>query len=66
MAPPQFTHNLAFRPAANKRKVNDSSGDEAANAKKQKENPSGPGVFGDPATSALSATQMQAQRVADV
>ncbi|KAE9961408.1 hypothetical protein BLS_002157, partial [Venturia inaequalis] len=66
MAPPQFTHNLAFRPAANKRKANDSSGDEAANAKKQKENPSGPGVFGDPATSALSATQMQAQRVADV
>lgn len=62
---PQFTHNLSLRPAP-KRKANDSSGDEAATAKKQKENPTGPGIFSNSAASTLSVTQMRAQRVADV
>lgn len=61
-----FANSLAFRPGAGKREANDSSGDEAATTKNQKEAQLGPGVFDDPTASNLSVTQMRAERTADL
>ncbi|QDS74579.1 hypothetical protein FKW77_008216 [Venturia effusa] len=61
-----FFTSLAFRPGPGKRKANDSSGDEAAAAKKLKETPSGTGSFGNAAESKLSATEERAQRTTEL